>query len=109
MTEYFTELCRRATTREVLGLSWRTVFGFFGRRGYLTAPRGQEGLLRREVSSKGFEETRKPLHIVAAEEVPAAEVLLSTSPVIEPVMASTAAPGVFPPGLVAPRTKRVGP
>jgi NTE family protein len=97
MAEHIAELWRRATTREVLGLSWRTVFGVFGRRGYLADARGLEGLLRRELPYKVFEETRIPLHIVAAEEVTGAEVLLSTGPVLEAVLASTAVPGIFPP------------
>ena len=97
MTERIGELWRRVTTREALGLSWRSVFGIFGRRGHLADARGLERLLRRELPYQNFAETRVPLHIVAAEETTGAEVLLSDGPVLEAVLASTAIPGIFPP------------
>jgi NTE family protein len=104
MAEHIAELWRQASTRAVLGLSWRSVFGILGRRGYLADPRGLAGLLRRELPYETFQEVRVPLHIVAAEVVSGAEVLLNTGSVLEAVLASTAVPGVFPPVTIDGRT-----
>ena len=97
MTERIGELWRRASTREVLGLSWRSVWRVFGRRGHLADARGLVRILRRDLPYQTFDQTRIPLHIVAAEEATGAEVVLSEGPVLEAVLASTAVPGVFPP------------
>lgn len=104
MTERIGELWRRVSTREVLGLSWRSVFGVFGQRGHLADARGLARLLQRELPYRTFAETRVPLHIVAAEEVTGAEVLLNEGPVLEAVLASTAIPGIFPPVTLGGRT-----
>jgi NTE family protein len=104
MTEHIAELWRHVTTREALGLSWRSVFGIFGRSGHLADARGLEGILHRELPYRTFAETRVPLHIVAAEEATGAEVLLSEGPVVEAVLASTAVPGVFPSVTLGGRT-----
>ena len=97
MTEHIAELWRRVTTREVLGLSWRSLFGIFGGRGHLADVRGLVQILHRDLPYKTFDQTRVPLHIVAAEEITGAEVVLSKGPILEAVLASTAVPGVFPP------------
>lgn len=92
-----TELWSRVTTREALGLSWTSLLGLAGLRGHVADPRGVRALLERHLPYRDFAETALPLHIVCAELVTGAEVMLSEGPVIEAVLASAAIPGVFPP------------
>ena len=97
MTEHMGELWRRVTTREVMGSSWISALRIFSRRGHLADPRGLAKILRRNLPYQRFDQTRIPLHVVAAEEVTGTEVVLDTGPILEAIMASTAVPGVFPP------------
>ena len=97
MAERIAELWRRVTTREALGLSWRSVFGMLGMRGHLADSKGLRALLERELPYRSFDATRVPLHIVAAEEATGREVLLTRGDVLQAVLASTAIPGVFAP------------
>jgi NTE family protein len=97
MAEHIGALWRRVTTREVLGLPWRSALRIFSGGGHLANPRGLVRILHRDLPYQSFEQTRVPLHIVAAEEATGAEVLLSSGPILDAVLASTAVPGVFPP------------
>jgi len=99
--EHIAELWRRVTTREALGLSWRSLFGLLGLRGHVADARGIQGLLERELPYRTFDAARVPLHIVAADEATGAEVLLSEGSVVTAVLASTAIPGVFAPVTVS--------
>lgn len=91
------ELWTRITTKEVLGLSWRSLLGIIGLRDHVASPRGLRSLLQRELPYEIFEETAIPLHMVCAELVTGDEVVISEGNVAEAVVASTAIPGVFPP------------
>jgi NTE family protein len=104
MTERMAALWRGVTTREILGSSWRSVFRAFVRRGHLADASGLSRILHRALPYQTFDQTRVPLHIVAAEEASGAEVVLSEGPILEAVLASTAVPGVFPPVLLGGRT-----
>jgi NTE family protein len=101
--ELIAELWRRISTREALGLSWRSFLGVIGLRGHIADARGLKGLLDRELPYREFSATQVPLHIVAADEASGAEVLLSSGNVAEAVLASTAIPGVFAPVVIAGR------
>ncbi len=101
--EHIAELWRRVTTREALGLSWRSLFGLLGLRGHVADARGIQGILERELPYRSFEAARVPLHIVAADEATGAEVLLSEGSVVTAVLASSAIPGVFAPVTVGGR------
>lgn len=103
MAERIAELWRRVTTREALGLSWRSLLGVFGFRGHLADAHGLQGILERELPYRTFDATRVPLHIVAAEEATGAEILLSDGNVVPAVLASTAIPGVFAPVTIGGR------
>jgi NTE family protein len=103
MVERIAELWRRMSTREVLGLSWRSLLGVIGLRGYVADARGLKVLLDRELPYRDFSAAQVPLHIVAADEASGAEVLLSSGSVAEAVLASTAIPGIFAPVLIAGR------
>ncbi len=90
-------LWSRMTTKEVLGLSWRSLLGFFGFRDHIASPQGLRSLLERELPYRLFAETAVPLHLVCAELVTGKEVVISEGDVAQAVIASTAIPGVFPP------------
>src|ERR1700716_3567682 len=92
-----TDLWMRVTTRQALGLSWRSLLGLVGLRDHVASPHGVRSLLERHLPYRVFEETAIPLHIVCADLVTGEEVVLSRGPVIEAVLASAAIPGVFPP------------
>jgi len=98
-----TFLWSRVTTREALGLSWRSLLGLMGLRDHVADPAGVRGLLERNLPYRTFAETELPLHIVCADLVTGEEVVLSEGAVIEAVLASAAIPGVFPPVSVAGR------
>ena len=103
MAERIADLWRRVTTREALGLTWRSLLGVLGLRGHVADSRGVRAILERELPYRTFDATRVPLHVVAAEETTGAEVLLNMGSVLEAVLASTAIPGVFEPVTIAGR------
>lgn len=84
------------TTREVLGLSWRSMLGMLGLRDHVASTRGLRSLLLRELPYRSFNESAIPLHLVCTDLTTGEEVVLSEGEVIEAVLASTAIPGVFP-------------
>jgi NTE family protein len=96
-----TDLWSGITTRQIMGWSWRTVLGLLGRRDHLASPRGLRELLERNLPYRNLEHAAIPLHVVCAELVTGAEVLLSRGPAIDAIIASAAIPGVFPPAQIA--------
>lgn len=103
MAERIADLWRRVTTREALGLTWRSLLGVLGLRGHVADSRGVRAILERELPYRTFDATRVPLHVVAAEETTGVEVLLNMGSVLDAVLASTAIPGVFEPVTIAGR------
>jgi NTE family protein len=101
--EHSASLWRQITTREALGLSWRSMLGIVGLRNHVADCRGLRGLLERELPYRRFDAARVPLHIVAADEATGEEVLLSEGDVHAAVLASTAIPGVFAPVTIGGR------
>jgi NTE family protein len=67
------------------------------RRDYLVDPRALRKLLEQHLSYRLLENALVPMHVVATDMVLGSEVLLSSGPVVDAVLASTAIPGVFPP------------
>jgi NTE family protein len=100
MVERIADLWRRVTTREALGLTWRSIFRLAGFSGHVADARGVRGILQRELPYQTFDAARVPLHIVATEEATGAEVVLNRGSVLEAVLASAAIPGVFAPVVV---------
>jgi NTE family protein len=84
------------TTREVLGLSWRSMLGMLGLRDHVASAQGLRNLLLRELPYRIFSESSIPLHLVCTDLITGEEVVISEGDVIEAVIASTAIPGVFP-------------
>jgi NTE family protein len=90
-------LWRSITTRQVLGISWRSVLGVLGLRDHIASAAGLRRLLAEQLGYRDFAAASVPLHIVCADLLTGQEVVVSTGPVIEAVLASAAIPGVFPP------------
>jgi len=90
-------LWRAITTRQALGLSWRSTLGLVGLRDHVASPAGLRSLLTEQLQYRDFAGASIPLHIVCAELVTGEEVVVSRGMVIEAVLASVAIPGVFPP------------
>src|SRR5271169_4185447 len=88
MVERMAALWSRITTKEALGLSWRSLLGFFGLRDHIASPQGLRSLLERELPYKMFAETTVPLHLVCAELVTGDEVVISEGDVAHAVIAS---------------------
>ena len=84
------------TTREVLGLSWRSMLGMLGLSDHVASAQGLRNLLLRELPYRLFSESSIPLHLVCTDLITGEEVVISEGEVIEAVIASTAIPGVFP-------------
>ena len=99
-TERIAQLWSRVTTREALGLTWRSVFGLLGRQGYVADSSGLRRILERDLPYRSIENAAIPFHILAADEASGSEVILSSGDVIEAVLASAAIPGVFAPVLI---------
>jgi NTE family protein len=95
--ERMAQLWSDMTTREVLGLSWRSLLGLVGLRDHVASPQGLRSFLKRELGYRFFRESAIPLHVVCAELVTGREIVISQGDVTEAVLASTAIPGVFPP------------
>jgi NTE family protein len=89
-------LWSQITTREVLGLSWRSILGMMGLRDHLASSQGLRSLLLRELPYRTFSQSAIPLHLVCTDLITGEEVVISEGEVIEAVVASTAIPGVFP-------------
>jgi NTE family protein len=73
------------------------LFGFLGRRDSLLDPAPLAALIARELPYRRLEEARVPCHIVASNLLDGSEVVLSSGPALEALLASSAIPGVFPP------------
>jgi NTE family protein len=82
---------------DVLPFKLRSVFGLLGRRDHLVDSDGLRALLERHLAYSHIEHASMPVHIVASDMMTGDEVLLSSGPVVDAVLASTAIPGVFPP------------
>jgi NTE family protein len=78
--------------RDLLRLAWQR-----GRSGHMVEATGLRRLLERHLSYRLIEGARVPLHVVATDRALGSEVLISSGPVIDAVLASTAIPGVYPP------------
>jgi hypothetical protein len=78
MVEQMAALWSRTITKEVLGLSWRSLLGLLGLRDHIASPEGLRSLLKRELPYRTFAETAVPLHVVCAELVTGEAVVLSS-------------------------------
>lgn len=88
------------------GLHRRDIFRFsplngllnlLSRRNHLVDPGSLRRLLERSLPYRNLEEAAIPFHVVATDVLTGLELVISTGPVVEAVLASSAIPGVFPP------------
>jgi NTE family protein len=91
------ELWSRVTTRQILGLSWRSLLAFAGLRGHVADARGLRSVLERELAAREFGNLQIPLHVLSAELASGDGVVISQGALPDAILSSTAIPGVFPP------------
>jgi NTE family protein len=80
----------------IFPLGWRSLLAFALRRDYLVDSLGLRRLLETHLTYRRLEHARLPIHVVATELLTGDEVLLSTGPAIDAILASAAIPGVYP-------------
>jgi NTE family protein len=91
------QVWRGITRRDVMPLGLRDLLRIAWRREYMVDPSGLRRLLEKHIGYQRLEEAAVPMHVVATDRALGSEVLLSSGPVVDAVLASTAIPGVFPP------------
>lgn len=84
--------------KDIMPLNFRDMVSMLVlRRASLISVTGIRQLLERSLAYRQIEDAALRLHIVATDNQLGSEVVLSSGPVIEAVMASAAIPGIFPP------------
>jgi NTE family protein len=73
------------------------ILALLAKRGYVVHSQGLARLLEERLPVHRLEDTRVPCHIVATDLLEGAEVLISSGPAVDALLASSAIPGVFPP------------
>jgi NTE family protein len=73
------------------------LLGFLGSRPHLVPDSGLRRLLAKHVERERLDELPIPLHVVTVDVVSGEELLLSSGPLVDAVMASAAIPAVLPP------------
>lgn len=72
------------------------MLGFLGRADHLVPDTGLRRVLEEHLAFERLEQSTLPLHVVATDVLSGKDVLLSSGPAVEAVLASAAIPGVFP-------------
>ena len=98
------QLWRGLIRRHVMPMRLSDLFRVVLRRDYLVDPSGLRRLLEKHLPYPLLEQAPIPMHVVATDMVLGKEVLISSGPTVEAVLASTAIPGVFPPVLIGGRS-----
>jgi len=75
----------------------RALLALLGYADGLTDPSNLKALLMRELPFQRLEQARVPCHVVATDILNGDEVVLSSGPAVDALLASAAIPGVFPP------------
>jgi NTE family protein len=89
---------RQVSRAQVFPLNPLTgLLGFLGSRPHLVPDSGLRRLLAKHVERKRLDELPIPLHVVAVDVRSGEELLLSSGPLVDAVMASAAIPAVLPP------------
>ena len=80
-----------------------SLFDLASRRGYLVSPAPLRRLLERHLPFQRLEDTTIPCHVVATDILGGTEVVLSTGPAVEALLASASIPPIFPPVRIGER------
>ena len=91
------QLWRGLIRRHVMPMRLADLFRIAMRRDYLVDPSGLRRLLEKHLPYRLLEQAPLPMHVVATDMLLGQEVLISSGPTVDAVLASTAIPGVFPP------------
>ncbi len=75
----------------------RALTAVTGRSRAVVSPHGLRHLLSEHIPFQRLEDAPVPLHVVAADVLTGEDVLLSSGPAVDAVMASAAIPGIYPP------------
>ena len=78
----------------------RGLFAFAGRRAGFVPQRGLRSLVQSHLTFESIEQAPIPLHLVAVEVLTGRDVLLSSGPALDGVLASAAIPGIFAPVVI---------
>lgn len=97
-------LWRGLIRRHVMPMRLSDLFRIALRREYLVDPSALRRLLEKHLPSRRLEDSAIPMHVVATDMLLGQEVLLSSGPTVDAVLASTAIPGVFPPVVIGGRS-----
>jgi NTE family protein len=89
--------------REVFPITWRSVMGLITHRNFVVDPGGLRRLLETHLSYREVDRAAVPLHVVATDLLGGGTVRLSTGPVVDAVLASSAIPAAFPPVRIGER------
>lgn len=81
---------------DIMPVTLRTLWNLAMRADFIFDNAPLRALLQGCLSDYGFADAQSPLYIVATELLSGREVVLSSGPVVDALMASTAIPGVFP-------------
>jgi NTE family protein len=88
---------RGLRSRDVFPLApLKGLLGFVGLRKSLLDPASLRALLARELPYERLEDARVPCQVVATDVLSGGEIVLSSGPVVDALLASAAIPGVFP-------------
>ena len=83
--------------RDVFPFSLANLIGLLTGRDHLCGHGGLRRVLERHLGDRLLQDAAVPLHVVASDLTSGDEVLLSSGPAVDAVLASAAIPGVFPP------------
>lgn len=83
--------------QDVFPFNLGSVFRLLLHRDHLVDSGGLRRLLERNLPYRRLEDAALPIHLVASDMLTGQEVLLSSGPVVDAVLASAAVPGVYPP------------
>jgi NTE family protein len=81
----------------------RVIGGLFGRRDHVVGAHALRRIVRRHLGFDDLAQAPIPLHVAAYDPASGREVLLSSGPAVDSLMAATAIPGVLPPVSVGGR------
>jgi NTE family protein len=87
----------RLRRSDIFPFSLANLLGALTGRDHVCGHDGLRRLLERHFLDRAIEHAKVPLHVVASDLESGNEVLLSSGPAVEAVLASAAIPGVFPP------------
>ncbi|HEX7907440.1 MAG TPA: patatin-like phospholipase family protein [Paraburkholderia sp.] len=91
-------LWRQIRRQDIMPFSMHGLFDLvFRHRPHLVEAGALRALLEKNFPFARIEQAVIPLHVVATEVLSGSEVVLSSGPVVDAILASTAIPGVFPP------------